>query len=100
MTLFIERHGQHCSVIIDLDQKQRLHVQLFVSRPVDLNSASEETQQELGDTLSKTSGNRPKRPPHVQSLFATESGHRDFAVDYVPKRKASCVTRGDDDKIF
>jgi hypothetical protein len=98
VTLFIERYGQHCSDIIDLDRKQKLHVQLFLSKPVDLNSASEETQQEVGDTLIKISGRHPKRPPDVQSLFVTEPEHRDFTIDYVPERKASCVELGDDNK--
>ncbi len=98
VTLFIERYGQHCSDIIDLDQKQNLHVQLFLSRPVDLNSASEQTQQEVGDTLIKLSDGRSKRPPHVESLFVTEPEHRDFTVDYAPQRKASCVEPGEDDK--
>jgi hypothetical protein len=96
VTLFIERYGQHCSDIVDLNQKQKLHVQLFLSNPVDLNSASVQTQQEIGETLIKISDRQSKRPPHVQSLFVTEREHRDFTVDYVPERKASCVEPGDD----
>ena len=96
VTLFIERYGQHCSNVIDLNRKQNLRVQLFLSNPTDLNDASEGTQQEVGDALTKISDRRPKRPPHVQSLFVTAPEHLAFSVDYVPERKASCVTPGDD----
>lgn len=98
VTLFIERYGQHCSDVIDLGRKQNLRVQLFLSNPVDLNDASEGTQQEVGDALTKISDRPAKRPAHVQSLFVTAPEHLDFTVDYMPERKASCVTPGDDDK--
>lgn len=98
VTLFIERYGQHCSDVVDLDRKQNLHVQFFLSKPVDLNDASEGTQQEVGEALTKISDRRVKRPAHVQSLFVVAPEHVDFTVEYVPERKASCVTPGDDDK--
>lgn len=98
VTLFIERYGQHCSDVIDLDRKQTLHVQLFLSNPVDLNDASEGIQDEVGDALTKVSDRRAKRPPHVQSVFVVAPEHVNFTIDYVPERKASCVTPGDDDK--
>ncbi len=99
VTLFIERYGQHCSDIIDLDRRQKLSVQLFLSKPVDLNDASETTQQEVGDAL-KSISTRGKHPPHVRNLFLTEPAHRDLTIDYVPSRKASCVKPGSEgDKL-
>jgi hypothetical protein len=96
VTLFIERYGQHCAGIIDLDQKQRLRVQLFVSQPVDLNDASEETQQEVGDSLTAMAkGSR--RVAHVEQLFVTAPEHQELIIDYEPTRKASCIIPGDND---
>ena len=96
---FIERYGQHCSDVIDLDRRQKLSVQLFLSKPVALDDASEATQQEVGDAL-KTVTARGKRPPHVKNLFVTEPSARHLTIDYVPSRKASCVQPGSEgDKI-
>jgi hypothetical protein len=97
--LFIARYGQHCATTIDLDQQQKLQVRLFVSKPVELNAASEAIQQEIGDTLARLAKKTAQRPPHVRNLFVTEAGHSDFVLDYVPERKASCVSPGAGDKI-
>ena len=93
VALFIERYGQHCSDIIDLDHRQKLSVQLFLSQPVDLDDASETTQQEVGNALKSVTASG-KRPPHVKNLFVTEPGARHLTIDYVPSRKASCVKPG------
>jgi hypothetical protein len=90
--LFIERHGQHCSDIIDLDEPQRnLKVQLFVSRPVALEDASERVQGEVLNALKEA---KQRKFPRVKSLFVTADEHTDLVIDYVPTRRATCVQPG------
>lgn len=68
VTRFLERWGQHCSDVLDLDQPHAgLHVALSLARPTPL-----------------------------PGLFVTDDEEDDLTVDYVPTRRAVCVTPGED----
>lgn len=92
--LFVQRYGQHCSDVLDLDRSHRhVKVLLFVLRPVALEEASERVQGEILDAL-KTAKTKPL--PRVDSLFVAADEATELFVDYVPERKASCVQPGDE----
>lgn len=96
--LFLRRYGQHCSDILDLDRAHRgVKVELFTSRPVPLEDASEAVQGEVLDALkSAKKSAKAKRLPHVESLFVVADVPQHLVIDYLPERKASCVRPGDD----
>jgi hypothetical protein len=89
---FVQRYGQHCSDVLDLDLPHRhVKVQLFLSKPVTLEDASEGVQAEVLDTL-RTAKTKPL--PRVDGLFVTADEPTEFFFDYVPARRASCVQPG------
>jgi hypothetical protein len=92
--LLVQRYGQHCSDVLDLDRPHaRLRVQVFLQRPTALEDASERVQGEILDAL-KTAKTKPL--PRVDSLFVTAEERSDIFIDYVPDRKAHCVQFGDE----
>lgn len=67
VTRFLERWGQHCSDVLDLDQPHAgLHVALSLARPTSL-----------------------------RGLFVTDDEEDQLVIDYVPTRRAVCVTPGE-----
>src|SRR6185312_7693079 len=69
--LFLGRYGQHCSAGLDLDRPHpRLHVQLFLQKPVALEDAGEHLQSEILDALKSTRTDKTKKLPRVDRLFA------------------------------
>jgi hypothetical protein len=92
--LFVQRYGQHCSDILDLDRPhQHVKLRLFLLRPVALEDAPERVQGEILDTL-KTAKTKPL--PRVRNLYVTADDSTELFIDYVPARKASCVQPGDE----
>ncbi len=90
--LLVQRYGQHCSDVLDLDGPHRhVKVQLFLSKPVALEDAPEPVQGEILDAL-KTAKTKPL--PRVDGLFVTADEPTEFFIDYVPARRASCVEPG------
>jgi hypothetical protein len=90
--LAIERYGQHCSDVLDLDGPHRnLQVRLFLSRPAAIEKAPEHTQGEVLDALNAT---KQTKLPDDKSLFVTDDEHTDLVIDYVPTRHATCVQPG------
>jgi hypothetical protein len=90
--LLVQRYGQHCSDVLDLDGPHRhVKVQLFLSKPVALEDAPERVQGEILDTL-KTAKRKPL--PRVDSLFVTADDPTELFIDYVPEHRASCVEPG------
>ncbi len=91
--LLVERYGQHCSPLLDLDRPHaHLHVQLFLQKPVALEDAPDRVQGEILDALkAKTSG---KKLPHVKNLFVADDASTELYIDYVPTRRANCVVPG------
>jgi hypothetical protein len=68
VTQFIERWGQHCSDVLDLDQPHNdLHIKLSLSRP-----------------------------STIPGLFVTDDKEVDMTINYLPSRRAHCVTPGED----
>lgn len=67
VTAFLERYGQHCSDLLDLDQPHAgLRVLLSLSRATPL-----------------------------PGLFVTDDEEVPLVIDYVPTRRAVCVTPGE-----
>lgn len=92
VTRIVQRYGQHCSDVLDLDQPHRhVKVQLFLSRPVALEDAPERVQGEILETL-KTAKAKPL--PRVDDLFVTADEPVDLFIDYVPQRRARCRQPG------
>lgn len=86
----VERYGQHCSAIIDLNQPhQHLRVQLFIAKRIPFAEAPRGTQREVREAA--TSGRNG--PP--DTVAVTPDDHSDLFIDYVPARTAHCVTPGD-----
>lgn len=91
--LFLGRYGQHCSAGLDLDRPHpRLHVQLFLQKPVALEDAGERLQSEVLDALKSA---KTKKLPRVDRLFAVTDAPDEVVIDYVPQRQARCVRPGD-----
>lgn len=67
VTAFIERWGQHCSNVIDLDLPARLRVRLSLERRV-----------------------------RGTGWVITDDREMAFVIDYVPQRRAVCVQPGTD----
>jgi hypothetical protein len=92
--LLVQRYGQRCSDVLDLDRPHaHLRVQLFLQRPVALEDAPERVQGEILDAL-KTAKTKPL--PRVNSLFVTAEEGAEIFIDYVPDRKARCIQPGDE----
>jgi hypothetical protein len=90
--LLVQRHGQRCSDILDLNRPHaHLRVQVFLQRPVALEDAGELVQGEILDAL-KTA--KTKRLPHVNNLFVVAREGAEVFIDYVPGPKAQCVQPG------
>jgi hypothetical protein len=88
----LERYGQHCSSIIDLDRPHpHLKVQLFLARRVGFKNAPPEVRDEIGEAL--TSDSPTAQAPDLLSVTSDKSS--DFFIDYVPSRTARCVSPGD-----
>jgi len=91
--LLVQRYGQRCSDVLDLDRpRAHLRVQVFLQRPVALEDASERVQGEILGVL-KTAKTKPL--PRVARLFAVTDAPAEIFIDYVPQRHARCVIPGD-----
>jgi hypothetical protein len=90
--LLLQRYGQHCSSIIDLDRPHpHLKVQLFLERRVAFKDAPPEVRGEIGEAL--TTDSSTAQAPDMLSVTSEKSS--DFFIDYVPSRTARCVSPGD-----
>jgi hypothetical protein len=86
----VERYGQHCSDVIDLDQPhQHLRVQLFIAKRVAVAAAPASVQGEVRDALKS----RQSAPP-PETLAVTPEESSELFIDYVPARTAHCSTPG------
>jgi hypothetical protein len=87
----VERYGQHCSDVIDLDQPhQHLRVQLFIEKRVAFPAAPAGTQGEVRDALKSR---QSALPP--DTLAVTPEDSSELFIDYVPARSAHCIAPGD-----
>jgi hypothetical protein len=94
--LFLGRYGQHCSASLDLDRPHpRLHVQLYLQKPVALEDAGEHLQSEILEALKSAKTDKTKKLPRVERLFAVTDAPDEVVIDYVPQRQARCVRPGD-----
>jgi len=81
----MERYGQHCSTVIDLDQPhQHLRVQLFIEKRVAFPAAPESVQGEVRDAQTS----RQSAPPPDTLAVTPEQSSELF-------RTAHCVAPGD-----
>jgi hypothetical protein len=86
----VERYGQHCSAIVDLNQPHpHLKVRLFIARRVPLADAPQATQREVRETV------KSGRTAAPDTLAVTSDDYSELVIDYVPARTAHCVTPGD-----
>ncbi len=87
----VERYGQRCSGVIDLDQPhQHLRVQLFIEKRVAFAAAPESVQGEVRDAQKS-----PQSAPPPDTLAVTPEQSSELFIDYVPARTAHCITPGD-----
>ncbi|HLJ62927.1 MAG TPA: hypothetical protein VKT70_02395, partial [Stellaceae bacterium] len=91
---FLERYGQHCSELLDLDKPHpRLEVKLRLQRQAALEDAEDQVQESVLGALKPTKG----RPiPRIEGLFVSAPELIEFIIDYVPTRQARCVLPGAD----
>src|SRR5262249_53395907 len=95
--LLVQRYGQRCSDVLDLDRPHaHLRVQVYLQRPVPLEDASERVQGEVLDALKTLKPAKTKRLPHVDQLFVSAEESSEVFIDHVPGRKGQCIKYGDE----
>jgi hypothetical protein len=86
----LERYGQHCSAVIDLDRPHpHLRVELYLEKNIALATAPSDTRSEVQGALKSQA---PKAPP--DTLSVTAENYSELFIDYVPRRIAHCTEPG------
>lgn len=86
----LERYGQHCSDVIDLDRPHRhLRVKLYIAKRVPLREAPARTRSEVRQAARSKGA---KAPP--DSLSVTAEHYSELFIDYEPSRNAVCILPG------
>jgi hypothetical protein len=93
---FLDRYGQRCSGLIDLNAPHRdLKVTLSLETPASLEQLTEEDR----DTLRTAwEGGYPsdRIEEHVPLLFTVSPVTFSYGINYLPTRRIRCVAPGDD----
>jgi hypothetical protein len=86
----LERYGQHCSDVIDLNRPYRhLRVRLYIAKRVPFHEAPANTRSDVRQAVRST---RAKAPPDTLSITAEH--YSELFIDYEPSRNAECVLPG------
>jgi hypothetical protein len=86
----LQRYGQHCSDVIDLNRPHRhLRVRLYIARRVPFRKAPANTRSEVGQAMKSTGA---KAPP--DTLSVTSEHYSELFIDYRPSRNAECILPG------
>ena len=89
---FLERYGQRCSNLIDLNAPHSsLRVRLSLQSPADLGDIDQEDEVLFS---FRSVYLKEKLDPDVPSLFTVSPDHLDLTINYVPTRQVHCVSPG------
>jgi len=94
---FLDRFGQRCSGLIDLNAPHRdLKVTLSLKTPASLQQLTEEDRDTLR-TAWEAAYPSDRTEEHIPLLFAVSPVSFGYGIDDLPTRRIRCVAPGDDE---